>query len=122
MRMAMGMIGLMLDLDFCRPKVVALDLFAGQPNIREAERIDARLNRRQLEPAIGKRPEGHIATDAAETVEVGYLHRRRGQVFSCTTVTLVVIPPRGVKAATSFMRRGCNTATRSSRMRLVTFS
>src|SRR5262245_56071604 len=111
MQMAVGMLGLMLDFDFCRAKAVALDLFASQPNIREAERIDARLNGRQLDAAIDEGPKGHVAADAAETVEVGYLHRRRGQVFSWTTVTLVVIPPRGVKAATSFMRRGCNTAT-----------
>ena len=39
---------------------------------------------------------------------------------SAFTVTVVLIPPRAVKAATSVIRRGRSTLTRSSRMRLVT--
>lgn len=40
-----------------------------------------------------------------------------GAVYS--TVTEVRMPPRGVKSATSFIDRGIDTATRSSRMRLL---
>src|SRR5262245_7106524 len=120
--MAVRMLGLMLDFHFRGAKAMAFDLFTCQPNVGEAERIDARLNGRQLDTAIDESSERHVTADTAETINVGYLHRRRGQFFSWTTVTLVVIPPRGVNAATSFIRRGCSTATRSSRMRLVTFS
>jgi hypothetical protein len=38
------------------------------------------------------------------------------------TVTLVRMPPRGVNAACRVIQRGCETATRSSRILLVTFS
>jgi len=37
-------------------------------------------------------------------------------------VTVVVMPPRALKAASRVIRRGRTTAIRSSRMRLVTFS
>ena len=40
----------------------------------------------------------------------------------CDTTIRDEIPPRGVKWATSVIRRGFSTATRSSRIRLVTFS
>src|SRR5438094_187014 len=74
MQVPVSMLRLMLDLDLDRPKAVALDLLAGQPNVREAERIDARLNRRQLDAAIDECPERHVAADTAETIEVGNLH------------------------------------------------
>src|SRR5262245_11818271 len=122
MQMTVGMLGLMLDFDFRRAKSVAFDLFARQANVGEAERVDACLNGRQLDTAIDESSERHVTADTAETINVGYLHRRRGSFFCWTTVTLFVIPPRCVNAATSFIRRGCSTATRSSRMRLVTFS
>ena len=44
------------------------------------------------------------------------------RLLSYWAVTRVVMPPRGVKAATSVIRRGRTTATRSSRIRLVTCS
>ena len=40
----------------------------------------------------------------------------------CETTIRDEIPPRGVKWATRVIRRGATTATRSSRMQLVTFS
>ena len=40
----------------------------------------------------------------------------------CETTIREEIPPRGVKWATRVIRRGATTATRSSRMQLVTFS
>ncbi len=42
--------------------------------------------------------------------------------LSKDAVTVVVMPPRGVNSAMIFMRLGSSTATRSSRIRLVTFS
>jgi hypothetical protein len=42
--------------------------------------------------------------------------------FSYTAVTVVRMPPRGVKAPTTFIRRGLQAATRSSRIWLVAFS
>ena len=41
---------------------------------------------------------------------------------SCVAVTRVVMPPRTEKSPTTVIRRGAHAATRSSRMRLVTFS
>ena len=42
--------------------------------------------------------------------------------FTYSATTDVVMPPRAVKAPVTVMRRGWHTATRSSRMRLVTAS
>ena len=42
--------------------------------------------------------------------------------FTYSATTEVVMPPRAVKAPVTVIRRGWHTATRSSRMRLVTAS
>ena len=42
--------------------------------------------------------------------------------FSYSATTVVVMPPRAVKAPVTVMRLGAQTATRSSRMRLVAAS
>ena len=44
------------------------------------------------------------------------------QLFSYVAVTVVVIPPRAEKSPTTVIRRGAQTATRSSRIWLVTAS
>ena len=69
-----GMLRLVQHLHLAGPKAVALHFLAGQPDVRKAQRIDPRLNRRQLDAAIDERPQRHIAADAADTVEVGDFH------------------------------------------------
>lgn len=43
-------------------------------------------------------------------------------LFTYSATTVVVMPPRAVKAPVTDIRRGWHTATRSSRIRLVTAS
>ena len=56
------------------------------------------------------------------TLTVSGCHFRFYSPFTYPAVTVVVIPPRAEKSPTTVMRRGAQTATRSSRIWLVTAS
>ena len=64
----------------------------------------------------GVKIELRLDGDAVRIPRIGHA----GFTYSATTE--VVMPPRAVKAPVTVMRRGWHTATRSSRMRLVTAS
>src|SRR5437016_885328 len=62
-QMPVSVLRLVLDSHLHGPKAVAFDLLAGQSNVEETERIDARLNSGQLNAAIDERPQRHVAAD-----------------------------------------------------------
>ncbi len=86
-QMPVGMLGRMFDRDVQRAKSLSLDLVDHDPAAGQPERIDARLNLRQISAGIDERGQRHVAADSARTVEIGNFHPRQyrpmGQIAVC---------------------------------------
>jgi len=81
MQVPMGMLGRMLDRHVQGSKPFSLHFVGDQPALGQSERIDARLNGRQIGASIHQRRQRHIAADSAQAIKVGQFHAgsiRRG--------------------------------------------
>ena len=82
---------LVLDRDLGRPKAVLLHFLATQPAAGQPERADGRVEGRQIDARIDQRPEGHVAADAAGTIEIGQFGHGRSSRW-CMMDTRGIVP------------------------------
>ena len=75
-QMAMLVLRLVLDGDLRRAKAALLHFAGHEPAARQAQRIDAGLDRGQVGAGIDERAERHVAADSAGTIEIGNSHGR----------------------------------------------
>jgi hypothetical protein len=75
MQMPMLMFRLVLDGNLCRPEAPFLDFAADKPAAWKAERVNARLDCRQVRADVYERAEQHVAADSTGTIEVSDSHK-----------------------------------------------
>ena len=71
---AMGGISVTLDRQMRAAKAFSFDLGCHQSHARQAERVDARADFVEIDAGVDERPEGHVAADPAQAVEVRNSH------------------------------------------------
>jgi hypothetical protein len=92
----------MFDGKLQRAKSAFLRFRDGEPATGQAQRVDALLDGGQLDAGVDKGAEGHVAADAASTVEVGDSHG--GGVFkelSAISYQLSAISQKGIGSRNS---------------------
>jgi hypothetical protein len=70
----MGMLGLMLDGDLCRPEALFLHLGRRQSHARQVQAGDAGVDLFQIDARINQGAQGHVTADAAGTIKVCDFH------------------------------------------------